>query len=140
MQPPPIKRNLIIYLNYHPTMHQPKSVFFRESFPTDGEFNECLKSQTFPFTIRKWKKIPLDTIFYNLGVETRGAGYNPYIAHLQSENGEIFMAWIRPRIYNRLKMFDMTEKSVYIKSHGLKPCKNALQKQYSDFSVIANEQ
>ena len=78
-------------------------------------------------------------IFYVLGVETRGAGYNPYIAHLQSENSEMFTVWIRQRIYNGLKMFDTAEKSVYTKSQVVKPCKNDLQKQYFDFSVIAKE-
>ena len=108
--------------------------------PTDSEFNECLKSMPYSSNIRKWREIPLNVIFRVLGVDIRGASECPYIANLQSEDGDIFMVWIRPRIYKQLKVYDMEEKCVYIKSHGLKPCKKDPLKEYFDFSIIAKKQ
>ena len=73
-------------------------------------------------------------------MDIRGDSENPHIANLQSEDGDIFMVWIRPRIYKQLKVHDMEEKCLYIKSHGLKPCKEDPLKMYFDFSIIAKEQ
>ena len=73
-------------------------------------------------------------------MDIRGDSECRYIANLQSEDGDIFMVWIRPRIYKQLKMHDLEEKRVYIKSLGLKPCKENPQKMYFDFSIIAKKQ
>ena len=40
---------------------------------------------------------------------------------------------------NKHKDFDITKKCVFIKSNGLKPCKNSLLKQYFDFDIIIKD-
>ena len=143
MQPPPlIKRksndsSKLSSDNFQPLI---KKQLFQGDFPTDSEFNECLKSMPYSSNIRKWREIPLNVIFRVLGVDIRGDSKNLHIANLQSEDGDIFMVWIRPRIYKQLKMHDLEEKRVYIKSLGLKPCKENPQKMYFDFSIIAKKQ
>ena len=51
-------------------------------------------------------------IFQVLAVEKKGAGFNPFMAYLCSKSGEIFDVWIRPRIYQKLKIHDLSEKKV----------------------------
>ena len=72
-------------------------------------------------------------------MEKRGGCENPNVVNLQTEEGEVFKVWIRPRIYERLRDYDLGRKMVYIKSYGLKPCKDR-SKNYFDFSVIAKDQ
>ena len=133
-QPPAIKKRVndsskLSMVGFEPPIK-------KRLFPADDEFNTCLKLSS---TIRKWRKIPENVVFQVLGVEIKGAGENPYIANLQSDDGDVFMVWIRPRIYNQLSMYDMTKKIVYIKSLGLKPCKSDPMKKYFDFAIIAKD-
>ena len=46
--------------NYQPPI---KKQLFKGDFPTDSEFNECLKSMPYSSNIRKWREIPLNVIF-----------------------------------------------------------------------------
>ena len=46
--------------NFQPLI---KKQLFQGDFPTDSEFNECLKLMPYSSTIRKWREIPLNVIF-----------------------------------------------------------------------------
>ena len=90
--------------------------------------------------IMKWRNIPLNKIYRLLSIEIKGSSENPYMATMKSKDGTIFKVWIRARIYDELKIYDMEKEYVYIKSYGLKPCKGDPSKQYFDFSVVVKEQ
>ena len=84
--------------------------------------------------------MPLNKIYRLLSIEIKGSSENPYLATIKSKDGSIFKVWIRARIYDQLKIYDMEKERVYIKSYGLKPCKGDPSKQYFDFSVFVKEQ
>ena len=109
---------------------------FHEAFPTDEEFTKCERSMK----IMKWRNMPLNKIYRLLSIEIKGSSENPYMATMKSKDGTIFKVWIRARIYDELKIYDMEKECVYIKSYGLKACKGDPSKQYFDFSVIVKEQ
>ena len=113
-----------------------KKQLFHEPFPTDEEFTKCERSMK----IMKWRNMPLNKIYRLLSIEIKGSSENPYMATMKSKDGSIFKVWIRARIYDELKIYDMEKEYVYIKSYGLKPCKGDPLKQYFDFSVIVREQ
>ena len=113
-----------------------KKRLFHEPFPTDEEFTKCERSMK----IMKWRNIPLNKIYRLLSIEIKGSSENPYLATMKSKDGSIFKVWIRARIYDQLKIYDMEKERVYIKSYGLKPCKGDPSKQYFDFSVFVKEQ
>lgn len=141
MQPPSLKRkrtnfSIISTEEFQPSL---KRQLFLGSFPSNEEFNECLKSATPSYPIRKWKELPLHHIFKVNSLNLQGAGFNPYVAELLSQGEEIFKVWVNERIYNRLKDFDLAKKCVFIKSNGLKPCKNNSLKQYFDFDIISKD-
>ena len=115
---------------------KPKKRLFHEPFPTDEEFTKCERSMK----IMKWRNMPLNKIYRLLSIEIKGSSENPYLATMKSKDGSIFKVWIRARIYDQLKIYDMEKKCVYIKSYGLKPCKGDPSKQYFDFSVFVKEQ
>ena len=115
---------------------KPKKRLFHEPFPTDEEFTKCERSMD----IMKWRNIPLNKIYRLLAIEIKGSSDNPYLATMKSKDGSIFKVWIRARIYDELKIYNMEKDCVYIKSYGLKPCKGDPLKQYFDFSVIVKEQ
>ena len=117
-----------------------KKRLFHEAFPTDEEFTKCARSMNYPNEIMKWRNVLPNKIYRVLSIEIKGSSENPYVATMESENGNIFKVWIRARIYDQLKIYDMNKKCVYIKSHGLKPCKKDPLKQYFDFSIIAKDQ
>ena len=121
-----------------------KKRLFHESFPADKEFSKCERSMNFPNEIMKWRNVPLNTIYHVLSIEITGSNgdpyIHPYIATMKSKSGNIFKVWIRERIYDRLKNYDMEKKCVYIRSYGLKPCRGDPSKQYFDFSIIVKEQ
>ena len=113
-----------------------KKRLFHEPFPTDEEFTKCERSMN----IMKWRNMPLNKIYRLLSLEIKGSSENPYLATIKSKDGSIFKVWIRARIYDQLKIYDMEKERVYIKSYGLKPCKGDPSKQYFDFSVVVKEQ
>ena len=113
-----------------------KKRLFHEPFPTDEEFTKCERSMN----IMKWRNLPLSKIYHLLSLEIKGSSENPYLLTMKSKDGSIFKVWIRARIYDQLKIYDMEKKCVYIKSYGLKPCKGDPSKQYFDFSVVVKEQ
>ena len=121
-----------------------KKRLFHESFPADKEFSKWERSMNFPNEIMKWRNVPLNTIYHVLSIEITGSNgdpyIHPYIATMKSKSGNIFKVWIRKRIYDRLKNYDMEKKCVYIRSYGLKPCRGDPSKQYFDFSIIVKEQ
>ena len=117
-----------------------KKRLFHEPFPTDEEFTKCTRSMNYPNKIMKWRDVLPNKIYRVLSIEIKGSSENPYMATMESEDGNIFKVWIRARIYDQLKIYDMEKKCVYIKSYGLKPCKKDPLKQYFDFSVIAKDQ
>ena len=113
-----------------------KKRLFHEPFPTDEEFTKCERSMK----IMKWRNMPLNKIYRLLSLEIKGSSENPYLATMKSKDGSIFKVWIRARIYDQLKIYDMEKDCVYIKSYGLKACKGNPSKHYFDFSVIVKEQ
>ena len=113
-----------------------KKRLFHEPFPTDEEFTKCERSMN----IMKWRNMPLNKIYRLLSLEIKGSSENPYMATMKSKDGSIFKVWIRARIYDQLKIYDMEKECVYIKSYGLKACKGDPSKHYFDFSVIVKEQ
>ena len=117
-----------------------KRRLFHEPFPTDEEFSKCERSITFPHEIMKWRNVPLNTVYRVLSIEIKGSNENPYMATMKSKNGSIFKVWIRARIYDQLKIYDMEKECVFIRSYGLKPCRGDPLKQYFDFSIISKVQ
>ena len=117
-----------------------KKRLFHEPFPTDEEFSKCERSITFPHEIMKWRNVPLNTVYRVLSIEIKGSNENPYMATMKSKNGSIFKVWIRARIYDQLKIYDMEKECVFIRSYGLKPCRADPLKQYFDFSIISTVQ
>ena len=113
-----------------------KKRLFHEPFPTDEEFTKCERSMK----IMKWRNMPLNKIYRLLSIEIKGSSENPYLATIKSKDGSIFKVWIRARIYDELKIYNMEKDCVYIKSYGLKACKGDPSKHYFDFSVIVKEQ
>ena len=139
-QPPSIKSKLAASSQSSTFDHQPaiKKTLFQSDFPTNVEFEEIYQSieEKEMSNIQKWRNIPLNKIFKVLSVEKKGVCDFPNVITLQPEDGEVIKAWIRPRIYERLRKYDLENDSVFLKSFGLKPCKDP-SKNYFDFNVIA---
>ena len=116
-----------------------KKRLFHEPFPSEEEFTKCARSMNYSNEIIKWRNVPPNKIYRVLSIEIKGSSENPYIAMMESVEGDIFKVWIRARIYEQLENYDMKNKCVYIKSYGLKPCKKDPLKHYFDFCIIAKD-
>ena len=87
--------------------------------------------------ILKWRQLQENKIFQVLAVmEDKGMEFNPFSARFRSRSGEILEVWIRPQIYNKLKIYDLSERKIYIKSLGLKPYKSNPEKNYFDINIM----
>ena len=137
----PLKRKVsdsskLTSINVEPEL---KKRLFHEPFPSEEEFSKCARSMNYSNEIMKWRNVPPNKIYRVLSIDIKGSSENPYIAMMESADGNIFKVWIRARIYEQLKIYDMKKKCVYIKSYGLKPCKKDPLKQYFDFCIIAKD-
>lgn len=112
-----------------------KKKLFEKSFPEEDEFNNIQKDP-----IRKWRDISTNITYQVIDMEKVGKNIQEEfnVVSLRSRENEQFKVWLTPRISNNLQKYDLKTKTLFIKSYGLKPCKNS-SRSYFDFRVVTKD-